>query len=124
MTPKEFYREIKKRVIFEMARMGYPRKGFSIAHHQRNTSGEKSPNGDWESYWEENHYSHHFPLEPHKCPSCLEHQSTFVGSHILVSEKAYIAPICKHCNDTYKGGKADEHYFYVRTKDMVRVPEH
>ena len=111
---------VEKAVVFAFAKYGFPRPNLCIAHH-------KSPSPDdteiWKDYWEEHHPSHHFPSEPHICPSCLMIQDDFVGGHLVIEDQTFIVPVCRVCNSTYKGEKADGHFFYVREQDMVRAPE-
>ena len=120
LTEEQLKQVIETEIQFVLAKLGFPRDGFSIAHHK---DGSTDDTEIWKNYWEEQHPSHHFPSEPHICPSCLVKRNIFVGAHVIVGEDSFIIPTCKHCNDKFKGDKADNHYFYVKTEDMVRAPE-
>lgn len=77
----------------------------------------------WKNYWAKHRPSHHFPSEPHKCPSCLKICNDFVGGHVISEGHKYIIPVCRKCNSTYKEAKANKHFFYVKSEDMVRLDE-
>lgn len=126
LTEKQFRWLLNALHNFECARNGVHRDGYDIAKHEKNTSDNIVPdgcNGKWENYWEKQHPSHHFPSEPHICPSCLCRKKKFVGAHVLVNSESFIYPLCKKCNDTYKGKDADSHFFYITSEDKVRAPE-
>ena len=120
ITEKQLQKIIAIKVQFELAKAGVERNGFVIAQH---AVGSTDNSETWKDYWEEKHPSHHFPSEPHICPSCLLKRKKFIGGHIISNNKTYIVPVCKKCNDTYKNDKADKHFFYVRQEDMVCAPE-
>lgn len=105
---------------FKSARLGLEKEGYVIAQH---AVGSTDDSEIWKDYWEKNHYSHHFPSEPHICPSCQLPKEEFVGSHIVSQDEIFIAPICKECNDIYKNGKAEDHFFYIKQEDIVRAPK-
>ena len=119
-TEKQIRTIVNIEVQFELAKLGFPRDGFSIVHHK---DGSTDDSEIWKDYWEEHHPSHHFPSDPHICPSCLIERNKFVGGHVVSNGETYIVPVCKHCNDEFKGVKAEKHYFYLKTDDMVRAPE-
>ena len=64
-----------------------------------------------------------FPSQKDTCPSCLKRGNKFVGGHLIIEDHVYIVPVCENCNNTYKGEKAEHHFFYVNELDMVPVPE-
>ncbi len=111
---------IKRKVLFTLAGKGFNISGFSIVRHMKDSTDDSEI---WKDYWEERHPSHHFPSEPHKCPSCLLKKDDFIGGHVICEGQTYIIPVCKGCNSEFKGDKADKHPFYVKTEDMVRVLE-
>ena len=112
--------EVNRQLIFHKAEIGIPQQGYSIVRHMRDSTDDSEI---WKEYWEENHPSHHFPSEPHECPSCLSLKKDFVGGHVVSENDTHIIPVCRECNSTYKGDKADNHFFYVKSEDMVRVPQ-
>ena len=120
ITEKQLQHLIAINMQFELAKIGFERKGYAIAQHAVDSTDDSET---WKDYWEENHPSHHFPSEPHICPSCLLTRNKFVGGHIISDGETYIIPVCKKCNDSYKNSKANDHFFYVRQEDMIRVPE-
>lgn len=107
-------------IAFILAKIGCYIEGYKIAKHMKESTDDTDI---WKDYWEEHHPSHHFPSEPHICPSCLTLKDDFVGGHLIIDDKTFIVPVCRSCNSTYKGEKADGHFFYVREQDMVRAPE-
>lgn len=120
LTEKQFRRILQIEIQFELAKSGIQREGFAIANHK---VGSTDDTVNWKEYWEKKHPSHHFPSEPHICPSCLIERKEFVGGHIISEGETYIYPVCKHCNSTYKKTKAESHFFYVKKEDMVHAPE-
>lgn len=113
-------KKIRQIVILELAKYNFQRKGYKIVKHTINSTDDTEV---WKNYWEKKHPSHHFPSEPHICPSCLEFKHEFVGGHIVFDGITYIAPVCDICNKKYKYSKADKHPFYIKSLDMVRAPE-
>ena len=67
----------------QWARWGFSRKGYKIARHKIGTTDSSK---NWKEYWEERHPSHHFPSEPHECPSCLFERDDFVGGHVIIED--------------------------------------
>ena len=99
---------------------GVPKDGYKIARHK---IGSTDNSKNWAKYWEEHHPSHHFPSEPHECPSCLLKKDDFVGGHVIIENKTYILPVCRECNSTYKNSNAHNHAFYVKMEEVVCAPE-
>lgn len=120
VTEEQLKELLEREVCLAMAQIGFPREGYSIVKHAVNSTDDSDV---WKNYWEEHHDSHHFPSEPHVCPSCLIERDDFVGGHVVYEGELYIVPVCKNCNSEYKGQKAGEHSFYVKTSDMVPAPE-
>ena len=120
ITESQFRHLIKHMVVFELAKMGIEMPDYSIVHHKKDSTDDSQV---WKEYWEKNHNSHHFPSEPHICPSCLLKKDDFVGGHVVCDSETFIIPVCRECNSEYKGDNADNHPFYVNTEDMVKVIE-
>lgn len=126
LNEREMYSFIYRIILFVLAKLGVQREGYVIAYHQKNSTSTPPTNSNcnsWAEYWEQLHTSHHFPYEPHICPSCLRERNEFIGGHLQIGQEYYIHPMCKHCNDTYKFSKADAHPFYVKMEDTVRAPK-
>ena len=120
ITEEQLRDIVVREVMFTLAKLNIPCSGYSIAKHKVDSTDNSK---NWSQYWESNHAYHHFPSDANICPSCLLHKTDFVGGHITCSNDTYIIPVCDGCNKEYKCSKADEHPFYVKTEDMVRVLE-
>lgn len=113
------YTLVFNQLSFYFAKIGVQKHGYKIARHKKHTSDDIN----WSKYWEENHPSHHFPSDPHVCPSCLTKETDFVGGHVIVNGETYILPVCRKCNSRYKYSKADKHAFYIKMEETVRAPK-
>lgn len=120
MNDAELQRLIARMVEFALASFGVPKRSHQIAYHKTNSTDNTEV---WKDFWAENHSSHHFPSEPHICPSCLLQKNDFVGGHVVINGKTCIVPVCRECNSKYKGDEADEHAFYVRNEDVLRLSD-
>ncbi len=81
------------------------------------TTGKTLPKGytSWLDFWEKKKGKNSF-----YCRKILCNQIAEVGGHVIIkntTNKEYIVPICKSCNNTY------DHEFYVAESDLVEIHE-
>lgn len=120
ITEEQLRKIVEVEISLALAKAKFPIDGFSIVKHAVDSIDDSQ---NWSEYWEKNHESHHFPSEPHICPSCLLLKNDFVGGNVVCNGVTYILPVCETCNKEYKYSKAEEHPFYAKNGDMVRAPE-
>ena len=92
---------------------------ISVKHME--DSSKYNPIGfkSWKDFWESKIPNAHFPSKLEKCACCNEdtQPKDFVGAHVVSienSDKMYIYPLCKTCNDTYGKRKAKSPIFEVK----------
>lgn len=95
-------------------------KGVITVKHMENTS-QYSPckYNTWKEYWEAKMEPQKFPQRGEICHCCgkLTFPDDFVGAHIEEvndTNKQYIYPLCKSCNDRYGKGKEESPKFEVK----------
>lgn len=95
-----------------------------VCHMQGSSRYEPKNGGSWKAYWENKKFPKTFPTKPELCACCakLTNPCDFVGAHIqeaMNSNKQYIYPLCKTCNDTYGESKEESPIFDVKRDNCV-----
>ena len=119
---REIVREEIKKFIKEEEEKQKCEENTETVHHMVDSTELEHPDSysTWIDYWESE--KEELP-KGYVCPSCKDPaQKDFVGGHVVNDNgDVFICPVCKKCNDKYKGNKAKRHKFTVNKSELLQL---